>query len=156
MDWSERLAEVERFDTGVKCAELWDGIRAAIKRCDRESDYGTPTVPRDQLEYWVDVTQLIWDDVTDSQQRHVEGVPRHYRGDGKITCSDAMRSMMRHGEVKGLKSKRLTPTAIMWWALAFRYLWRWAQKGAPVSDLDKLIDCAEKLKVEIAPTAKQD
>lgn len=65
--------------------------------------------------------------------------PEHYQGDGSITCSDAMRSMLCpiEGELSGMQ--------VYWLGCAFKYVWRWHLKGG-VKDIDKAIDCLEKLK----------
>lgn len=54
--------------------------------------------------------------------------PKHYAGDGKITCMDAMKSMT-HG-------LSFDPTVAYWWLIAFKYLWRWPRKGG-LEDLKK-------------------
>ena len=54
--------------------------------------------------------------------------PKHYAGDGKITCMDAMTSMT-HG-------LSFDPTVAYWWLTAFKYLWRWPRKGG-LKDLEK-------------------
>lgn len=66
--------------------------------------------------------------------------PDRYAGDG-VSCSQAMNSMMR-------ASKVTDSAVIWWWGSAFKYLWRWWAKGGK-DDLDKAIDCLERLKGEI-------
>lgn len=70
---------------------------------------------------------------------------KRYAGDGEVDCARAMRAMVEptRGEVM------LEPMAYWWWSCAFKYVWRWWAKGG-VSDLDKAIDCLERLKAEIA------
>lgn len=63
--------------------------------------------------------------------------PKHYAGDGKITCMDAMRSMMSRTAIM--------PEQAYWWGCAFKYLWRWPQKNG-VQDVDKAIQCLEYLR----------
>lgn len=64
--------------------------------------------------------------------------PRHYEGDGVITCKDAMRSMMHGMETNAAP-------VVCWWGIAFRYLWRWPWKGG-VEDLRK---CRESIDIMI-------
>ena len=54
--------------------------------------------------------------------------PKHYAGDGKVTCMNAMWSMT-HG-------LSLNPLVAFWWLTAFKYLWRWPRKGG-LEDLEK-------------------
>ena len=65
--------------------------------------------------------------------------PEHYRGDGDITCADAMRSMMTPIQ------DELSAMQIYWLGCAFKYVWRWPLKGG-VNDIDKAIDCLTRLK----------
>jgi hypothetical protein len=62
--------------------------------------------------------------------------PRHYAGDGKISCMDALESMM--------SKQVLTPTQAYWWGCAFKYLWRWHLKGG-IRDLEKCKQCIDYL-----------
>ena len=81
--------------------------------------------------------------------------PAHYAGDGKIDCMTAMRAMM-HG-VKSLVvsrvdgvARRAEMTCIIaaWWAMSFRYLWRWPRKNG-VQDLRKCRQCIDFLIEEV-------
>ena len=67
--------------------------------------------------------------------------PRHYEGDGRITCMDAMRSMMH-----GIETNAAHVTC--WWGIAFRYLWRWPHKGG-AEDLRKCRECLDIMLDEI-------
>ena len=63
--------------------------------------------------------------------------PGHYRGDGTVSCSRAMRSM--------LANWKNVPLACAYWAAtAFKYLWRFPLKGNPKEDLMKAVDCANR------------
>ena len=63
--------------------------------------------------------------------------PGHYRGDGTVSCSRAMRSMLAPWEN--------VPLACAYWAAtAFKYLWRFPLKGNPKEDLMKAVDCANR------------
>jgi len=74
--------------------------------------------------------------------------PRHYAGDGKIACMDALRSMF-HGT-----SNVLSATQIYWWGCAFKYLWRWPWKNGK-QDIDKCMRCLEYLKKELEDVANE-
>jgi len=63
--------------------------------------------------------------------------PRHYEGDGIVSCSRAMRSMLAPWENVPL-------TCAYWAATAFKYLWRFPLKGNPKEDLMKAVDCANR------------
>lgn len=65
--------------------------------------------------------------------------PEHYKGDGAISCADALRSMFTPIE-DGLSAMQ-----VYWLGCAFKYVWRWPLKNG-VEDLDKAIDCLQKLK----------
>ena len=65
--------------------------------------------------------------------------PEHYLGDRHITCADALKSMVRYCG--------LPPIVAYWWGCAFKYVWRWPYKNG-ADDIDKAIDCLQKLKEE--------
>lgn len=67
--------------------------------------------------------------------------PRHYSGDGNITCADAMRSMLSAYDVS---EAYVPPMGFWWWLCAFKYLWRWQLKNG-VEDLRKCDDCIQRL-----------
>lgn len=62
-------------------------------------------------------------------------------GDGFITCDMALAAMLA-------KATRMAmpPMVIFWWANAFKYLWRWAYKSDCTGDLNKAIDCIERVR----------
>ena len=63
--------------------------------------------------------------------------PEHYRGDGIVSCSRAMRSMLTGWEN--------VPLSCAYWAVtAFKYIWRFPLKGKPREDLMKAMDCAQR------------
>lgn len=62
--------------------------------------------------------------------------PFHYEGDGKISCMDAMKSMMHNSETDACVA--------YWWGCAFKYLWRWPNKNG-VEDLKKARQCLDYL-----------
>ncbi len=78
--------------------------------------------------------------------------PRHYRGDGRVTCADAMRSMS-HGV-------RLGAMATFWWLTALKYLWRWPRKhpdpAGKLQDIDKAIECLRMLREEVTRADEVD
>lgn len=76
------------------------------------------------------------------------GCPEHYRGDGYITCSRAMKSALAMWPVALAMCSTMS---IWWWCCAFKYLWRCAVKGATLKDIDKAIDCLQKLRKEVEP-----
>lgn len=67
--------------------------------------------------------------------------PAHYRGDGKIHCKDALRSMLAgYGD-------EVSDVEAYWAGCALKYLWRWPGKNG-LQDIDKGIQCLETLKKE--------
>ena len=62
--------------------------------------------------------------------------PKHYMGNGVITCRDAMRSMMDNFHSRG--------DVIYWWGCIFKYIWRWPYKGG-AEDLLKARACIDYL-----------
>lgn len=69
--------------------------------------------------------------------------PEHYQGDGVVSCSRAMRSMLAGWEMT--RDGEGVPLECAYWALsALKYLWRFPLKARPREDLMKAIDCANK------------
>lgn len=63
--------------------------------------------------------------------------PPRYAGDG-ISCDQAMFSMQRASGIHDVDQ-------LWWWACAFKYIWRFWDKGG-ARDLDCAEDCIERLK----------
>lgn len=70
-----------------------------------------------------------------------DGEPRHYMGDGTVTCSRALRSMFEGWEKAGLRVSGLTK---YWAGVAFKYIWRFPLKDDPRCDLQKAEDCVSR------------
>lgn len=79
------------------------------------------------------------------------GCPEHYRGDGYITCSRAMKSALAMWPAAMALCSTI---AVWWWCCAFKYVWRCMVKGKTLEDIDKAIDCLYKLRKEIKPYLK--
>lgn len=65
--------------------------------------------------------------------------PAHYAGNNKITCKDALNSMMYPLEAA------ITPKVGYWLGCAFKYLWRAFLKGDPEKDLKKCKQCINEM-----------
>lgn len=65
--------------------------------------------------------------------------PLHYAGNNKITCKDALNSMMYPLEAA------ITPKIGYWLGCAFKYLWRAFLKGDPEKDLKKCKQCINEM-----------
>lgn len=65
--------------------------------------------------------------------------PLHYAGNNKITCKDALHSMMY--PLSGI----ITPEVGCWLGYAFKYLWRAFLKGDPEKDLKKCKQCINEM-----------
>lgn len=65
--------------------------------------------------------------------------PLHYAGNNKITCKDALNSMMCPLETA------ITPKIGYWLGCAFKYLWRAFLKGDPKKDLLKCKQCIDEV-----------
>lgn len=76
------------------------------------------------------------------------GCPEHYRGDGFITCSRAMKAAL--GRWPAATAPYCT-MAVWWWCCAFKYVWRCMVKGKTLEDIDKAIDCLHKPRKEVEP-----
>ena len=70
--------------------------------------------------------------------------PRHYRGDGYVTCRRAMESCERQEKV--VEPSRMS---FYWWACSFKYVWRCWSKADPEADMRKAIDCLRKAMGEV-------
>lgn len=65
--------------------------------------------------------------------------PLHYAGNNKITCKDALNSMMSPLQAV------ITPRLGYWLGCAFKYLWRAFLKGDPKKDLMKCKQCINEM-----------
>lgn len=65
--------------------------------------------------------------------------PRHYRGDGRVTCRRAMDSAASQ-----LRTDYRSEAASYWWRSAFKYVWRMWSKLDARKDAEKAIDCLRK------------
>lgn len=70
----------------------------------------------------------------------VELTPKHYRGDGYVTCERAISSCMRQEAAVG----HIPAESIYWWGCAFKYVWRMWCKQDPRQDAAKAVDCLNK------------
>lgn len=68
--------------------------------------------------------------------------PKHYRGDGLVTCSRALHSAMTQEPCR--KAELMPVMAAYWWGCAFKYLWRMWSKADPEADAEKARDCIGK------------
>lgn len=74
----------------------------------------------------------------------INRTPRHYRGDGYVTCRRAMESC--ESQEKVVEPSRI---AFYWWACSFKYVWRCWSKADPEADMRKAIDCLRKAMGEV-------
>ena len=111
---------------------------------------------------WKALGRLIWYMEHELQHRTTEGIkpaeniklkeetkdhfsyddityPLHYAGNNKITCKDALNSMMYPLEAA------ITPKIGYWLGCAFKYLWRAFLKGDPEKDLKKCKQCINEM-----------
>jgi hypothetical protein len=65
--------------------------------------------------------------------------PIHYAGNNRITCKDALNSMM--SPLQAI----ITPRLGYWLGCAFKYLWRAFLKGDPKKDLLKCKQCIDEV-----------
>lgn len=69
--------------------------------------------------------------------------PDHYAGCG-VTASEALRSMLEDPA-----NDDAPPMALVWWALAFKYVWRLFAKDKAANDCAKARDCLRRLAEEM-------
>lgn len=77
--------------------------------------------------------------------------PIHYKGSVEgCDCETALCSMLGRIRSKNEPERacvslvQRNPMAVVWWAMAFKYLWRWPFKGG-ISDLEKAVDCVGRI-----------
>lgn len=119
------------------------GIDSHLNFVDEAEDRsnGLVSVHEYDLQVWSASLNSVLASIDHRRGRQLETVPEHYRGDGFITCDMALASMLA-------KATRMAmpPMVIFWWANAFKYLWRWAYKSDCTGDLNKAIDCIERVR----------
>lgn len=119
------------------------GIESYLNFVDEAEDRtdGIVSVPEDALKLFAARIDGVLCNIEQRRMDHLENVPEHYRGDGYITCDMALAAMLA-------KATRMAmpPMVIFWWANAFKYLWRWAYKSDCKGDLNKAIDCIERVR----------
>ncbi len=153
VDTKELIDQIdERVDRGVSidCMTLGVLLGVPIDRC-----YDSVV--------WNALGRLIWyiehgndtegnsdaeevklpDQTTEDNQDHFTyddiTYPLHYAGNNKITCKDALNSMMYPLEAV------VTPKIGYWLGCAFKYLWRAFLKGDPKKDLMKCKQCIDEV-----------
>ena len=114
-------------------------IRYRVNIWDETMDSSsTNTIYASEAEAWLREIELFRKDLETRRDDANRECPKHYLGDGSITCEDAMESMLSAApDVKGIVAR--------WWADALKYVWRWPLKGYPSVDLDKARSCINRL-----------
>lgn len=119
------------------------GIDSHLNFVDEAEDRsnGLVSIREYDLQLWSAQLNSVLGIISRRRNEHLKTVPEHYRGDGYITCDMALAAMLA-------KATRMAmpPMVIFWWANAFKYIWRWAYKGNGVADLNKAIDCIERVR----------
>ena len=116
------------YDSGV-----WRSLRRLIQYMDHElQNSTTENIKPDENIKLKEETKdhFTYDDIT---------YPIHYAGNNKITCKDALNSMMCPLEAA------ITPKIGYWLGCAFKYLWRAFLKGDPKKDLLKCKQCINEV-----------
>lgn len=119
------------------------GINSHLNFVDEAEDRsnGLVSVREYDLQVWSAQLNSVLHIISRRRDEQLKNVPEHYRGDGFITCDMALASMLAKGD-----RMAMPPMVIFWWANAFKYIWRWAYKGNGVADLNKAIDCIERVR----------
>ncbi|MGO5417069.1 hypothetical protein [Collinsella sp. LCP19S3_B11] len=125
----------------LKCA--LSGINSYLNFVDEAEDRsdGNVSVPERAMHAWVTTINDVIESIDHRNKERLESIPEHYRGDGFITCDMALAAMLARAT-----SMAMPPMVIFWWANSFKYLWRWAYKGDCKGDLNKAIDCIERVR----------
>ena len=118
-----------------KCYDsvVWRSLRRLIQYMDHElQNPTTENIKPDENIKLKEETKdhFTYDDIT---------YPIHYAGNNKITCKDALNSMMCPLEAV------ITPKIGYWLGCAFKYLWRAFLKGDPKKDLKKCKQCINEM-----------
>lgn len=107
---------------------VWNALGRLIWCIEHDNDAEEAKLPDQTDEDKED--HFTYDDVT---------YPAHYAGNNKITCKDALDSMMYPLEAA------ITPKVGYWLGCAFKYLWRAFLKGDPEKDLKKCKQCINEM-----------
>lgn len=131
--------------TKIECDTLMrvlSGINSYLNFVDEAEDRsdGIVSVPERKLRAWHNSLDGIIARADSTRCGQLERTPEHYRGDGFIICDMALAAMLARAT-----RMAMPPMVIFWWANAFKYLWRWAYKGDCKGDLNKAIDCIERV-----------
>lgn len=119
---------------GVSLDRCYDSVVwKALGRLIWYMDHNNDEVPNDNL-----VDQIIEDNQDHFTYDEIT-YPAHYAGNNKITCKDALNSMMYPLEAA------ITPKVGYWLGCAFKYLWRAFLKGDPEKDLKKCKQCINEM-----------
>lgn len=119
------------------------GIDSHLNFVDEAEDRsnGLVSVHEYDLQVWSASLNSVLTVLDHRRNEQLKTVPEHYRGDGFITCDMALAAMLSRAT-----RMAMPPMVIFWWANAFKYIWRWAYKGNGVADLNKAIDCIERVR----------
>lgn len=115
-------------------SNVWEALqRLLVWYMDQIKEAGSNSTEADvEKHQLVEETEdhFTYDDIT---------YPLHYAGNNKITCKDALHSMMY--PLCGI----ITPEVGYWLGYAFKYLWRAFIKGDPEKDLKKCKQCINEM-----------
>ena len=119
------------------------GIDSHLNFVDEAEDRsnGLVSVREYDLQVWSAQLNSVLGVISRKRNEQLRTVPEHYRGDGFITCDMALAAMLSRAT-----RMAMPPMVIFWWANAFEYIWRWAYKGNGMADLNKAIDCIERVR----------
>ncbi len=119
------------------------GIDSHLNFVDEAEDRsnGLVSVREYDLQVWSAQLNSVLGVISRKRNEQLRTVPEHYRGDGFITCDMALAAMLSRAT-----RMAMPPMVIFWWANAFKYIWRWAYKGNGMADLNKAIDCIERVR----------
>ena len=136
------MLNITKPDYGI-LKRVLRGIDSHLNFVDEAEDRsnGLVSVHEYDLQVWSAQLNSVLAVIDHRCSEQLKTVPEHYRGDGFITCDMALAAMLA-------KATRMAmpPMVIFWWANAFKYIWRWAYKGNGMADLNKAIDCIERVR----------
>lgn len=115
-----------------KCydSSVWKALQRLIWYIEHENETTNANEAHTEEIYKDNQDHFTYDDIT---------YPIHYAGNSKITCKDALNSMMCPLEAV------ITPKVGYWLGCAFKYLWRAFLKGDPKKDLLKCKQCIDEV-----------